>query len=425
MPAREPFANRSSLRTLARAWPTHHTQSAVLHFGLATLASALAVVALAGLTRGRFFAMFAAVLLCIQGLAAVALFDFFEPLWPLYAYLQGAVHLHFVSLSRARMRPLWWRALVSVPGLFFAAGSMLAVPWAIAAAIGVPPYFAWAPFVLAAFGVVQSLWTREEEVDVTLDGEVIEVDGARRHPKGQPGANRPLHIVQITDPHLGPLMSVARLKRICERAVARDPDLVLLTGDFLTMESQSDPSLLERSLAPLAALEGKVFACFGNHDHEAPHLVRAALATAGVRLLVDEEVEIDTPAGKVQVLGADFVFRNRREHLRALCERHPRKQGHLRVVLLHDPGAFRHLPEGHGDIVFSGHTHGGQLGLLSFGAAWTFLSVFTSIPDHGFWARGINRLYVHRGTGVYGFPLRVGVPGEESLVRVHIARELP
>jgi predicted MPP superfamily phosphohydrolase len=44
-----------------------------------------------------------------------------------------------------------------------------------------------------------------------------------------------------------------------------------------------------------------------------------------------------------------------------------------------------------------------------------------ALPDHGLWARGRDRLYVHRGTGHYGFPLRLGVPSEESLLRVHRA----
>ncbi len=105
--------------------------------------------------------------------------------------------------------------------------------------------------------------------------------------------------------------------------------------------------------------------------------------------------------------------------MRAVCERYPREPGHLRIVLLHDPGAFRHVPDGEADLVLSGHTHGGQLGLLVLGLPHTFVSAFTQIPDHGLWALGKNRLYVHRGTGHYGFPLRVGVPGEESLIRIH------
>jgi predicted MPP superfamily phosphohydrolase len=272
-------------------------------------------------------------------------------------------------------------------------------------------------------GVVQSLRSTEEQVQLLVaDGEVV--PELKRHSvlaaRPLAGAEaRPLSIIQITDPHLGPFMSVARLRGICERAVERSPDLVLLTGDFLTMESQNDPELLGSALAPLKALEGHCFACFGNHDHEAPDTVRSALERAGITLLVDEARELETPAGPVQILGMDFVWRERKEHLARVSAAHPRKPGYLRVILLHDPGAFRHLPEGEADLALSGHTHGGQVGLVSLGFNWTMMRVFVNAPDHGFWARGSDRLYVHRGTGHYGFPLRLGVPAEESMLFVH------
>jgi hypothetical protein len=245
------------------------------------------------------------------------------------------------------------------------------------------------------------------------------VDGLRRHRAGNERDGRPLRIVQITDPHLGPFMSVARLRRIVERAVAKKPDLVVLTGDFLTMESQADPRLLGDALAPLRALPGRAFACLGNHDHEAPETVRRALDSAGVRLLVDEATEVDTDAGRVQLVGMDFHWRDRKELMKSVCERFPRAAGALRIVLLHDPGAFKHLADGEADLVLSGHTHGGQVGLLSLGLHWTMLRVLMNAPDHGLWAHGTNRLYVHRGTGHYGFPLRLGVPAEHSVLRVH------
>jgi predicted MPP superfamily phosphohydrolase len=201
--------------------------------------------------------------------------------------------------------------------------------------------------------------------------------------------------------------------------VRREPDLVLLTGDFLTMESQADPRLLATALEPLRALRGQAFACFGNHDHEAPDTVRHALAHAGVTLLMDESSVVQTKAGAVQILGADFAFREREARLTRLCAAHPRLPRTLRLLLLHDPGAFQHVPEGEADLVLSGHTHGGQLGLVSLGLPWTMLRLFVNAPDHGLWARGPDRLYVHRGTGHYGFPLRIGVPAENSLLRVH------
>ena len=79
------------------------------------------------------------------------------------------------------------------------------------------------------------------------------------------------------------------------------------------------------------------------------------------------------------------------------------------------------MAPGEVDLTLSGHTHGGQLGLVSLGLPWTVMSR-TRWPDHGLFARGAGRLYVHRGTGFYGFPLRIGVPGEHSILEVFRAK---
>ena len=148
--------------------------------------------------------------------------------------------------------------------------------------------------------------------------------------------------------------------------------------------------------------------------------MRQALRENGVQLLVDAAAEVITASGPVQIVGMDFTWGNRAEHLARTTDAFPRKPDTLRIVLLHDPGAFRHLPPGSADLVLSGHTHGGQVGLVSLGLPWTMLRLFgLRIPDHGYWARGTDRMYVHRGTGHYGFPLRLGVPAEEGVLRVH------
>jgi predicted MPP superfamily phosphohydrolase len=390
-------------------------------FTWASLAGAALVALAAAVFRGVAFAVFASILLAIHTSISVAIAPSAGPLFPLYAYLQAAVYVHFAMLARARMRPLAYRALVSVPASWFVAGTFLAFPWAIARGFGFDLPGVFVPYALALLGLLQSLRHQPEEIDIVLGPE--DVPDLRRHPHGEARVERPLRIVQITDPHLGPFMSEQRLRGICARAVAKDPDLVLLTGDFLTMESHGEPAMLARALAPLASLPGRVFACHGNHDHEAPETVATALAMIGAKLLVDDAAEVETPAGRVQIVGMDFHFRARRARMAAVCARHPRKDGLLRVVLLHDPGAFKHLESGEADLVLSGHTHGGQLGLLSLGLPHTIVSALGAMPDHGLWAHGKGRLYVHRGTGHYGFPLRIGVPAEESLLRVHVARE--
>lgn len=390
-------------------------------FVIASL-SAWAFVALVALrVRGRTYGMFVGILLAVYTLCAIALVPALPALSrPAVTYAHAAVYVHFALLSKPRLRGGAYRALVSLPASYVLAGAVLGLPWAVAIAIGRPLPAPYAPFVVAALGFVQSIRGREETIDLALDGSTRGPRPARTSP-GEARDARPLTFVQLTDTHIGPFMSVARLRRIAARAVARHPDFVFLTGDFLTMESSSDPTHLAEAFAPLAEMPpGRVIACRGNHDHEYPEVVVEALERVGARLLVDDAVEVDTPHGPVHVLGADYKFpgQGRAAHLRALCERFPRRPGTLRVLLLHDPGAFEHLPEGEADLVLSGHVHGGQIGLVSLGLRATIPWLF-GFPDHGFWARGRDRMYVHRGTGHYGFPLRVGVPSEESLVRVH------
>jgi predicted MPP superfamily phosphohydrolase len=390
-------------------------------FPLLTL-FAFAVVVLSALARrGRTFAMFVSVLGGIYSLLAWAMVPRAGLVVWVFTAFHIAVYANFITLSRPRMRSLPFRLLLSWPSAFMVGGTLLSLPWAIAIALRFHPWMPWLPYALAAFGMFQSLSTRREDVDLVISGPT----GPRApmllpHPRGTHRQALPLTIVQITDPHLGPFMSVARLRAIAARAVEAQPDLVFLTGDFLTMESQHDPDLLLEALRPLQALRGRVFACLGNHDHEARAMVERALRENGVQLLVDASTEIETHAGLVQIVGMNFVWRDRQAHLARVSAAHPRTGAALRIVLLHDPGAFRHLPEGTGDLVLSGHTHGGQVGLVSLGLSFTMLRLFgIRIPDHGFWARGTDRMYVHKGTGHYGFPLRLGVPAEESLIRVH------
>jgi len=389
-------------------------------FTLASWVAYLGVVLVTWRERGRRFAVFMGIMAGWLTLTAVATQ---RPLWQFAGYgreyLMAAMFAHFLLLAWPKLQPLPVRLFVNYPASFFAAGTMLAWPAAIAIGCGASPYWLLVPYALSLLGLLQSLYTPETTRDVVLDGS--DAGALRRYPLGKAGAAPVLSIVQITDPHLGTFMTIERLRRICQRAVERNPDLICLTGDFLTIESNHTQDALTRALSPLAAAKGKVFACFGNHDHEAPHAVRRGLLSNGVRLLEDEACEVDTPVGRVQILGFDFHFRNRDERMRQTCARHPKPEGALRIVLLHDPGAFKRLPQGEGDLVLSGHTHGGHVGLLTFGLPWTAVSAFTNIPDHGLWARGTDRLYVHRGTGHYGFPVRIGVSAEQSLLRVQRA----
>lgn len=385
----------------------------------------LVVIAAGGLFRSRAYALFRGVTLGLHTLIAVPLLPYAGALLPLALYLHALVYVDSLLLIRPTLRPHWFRLLVSWPAQFTAASTLLAFPWAIFVALGFHPWGVSLPFLIGLIGMVQSLTSRVETKDIVIGrvGGLAQVERVtNEHIPSATGA-RPLRVAQITDPHLGPFMSVTRLKKICQRVVDEDPDLVFLTGDFLTMESQGDERWLSEALSPLSALKGRVFACMGNHDHEAPRVVFSALASIGAELLIDRAALCTTAAGPVQIVGFDFHFRDRQNQLSRVDADNPRPDGALRLALLHDPGAFKHLAPSAFDLVLSGHTHGGQIGLLSIGLMWTIVGAVAKLPDHGLWGHGSSRLYVHRGTGHYGFPLRLGVPAEESILHLHIARD--
>lgn len=409
------------------------------------LATGIGIPLYAWRERGRTYAIFSAVMLALSVPGAVALewrlADWVPaPYAPwvsgAFAALMLATGIQLAHLVHARLRGGPYRLLVSIPGQAFVALGFLSGLWLLAllplraglAGLGwdgAQAALRWldlAPLALCLGSVGTSLRLSPEVVRVHL-GEAgpselrrLPVERHRRR-AARPLAEPALRIVQIADPHLGPWQSVRQLQRTLEGLLAQRPDLVLLTGDFLTMEGRGSPGALARAFEPLRALEGRCFSILGNHDHEAPDEVRHALESNRIDLLVDEERLVETPVGALQLVGADYRGRERREHIRALLERFPRRADHLRMLLLHDPRTFHHVPPGDVDLTLSGHTHGGQVGLVSAGLDWTVLSR-SRWPDHGLFGHGRGRLYVHRGTGFYGFPLRIGVPGEASVLEV-------
>ena len=451
-------------------------------FAVSTLSAAAVLIVVSAHRRHAVFAVFLGVVLGIHLAAGIAVharlvaWAATEAAWVLPAveltYAWGAascIGMSAAMVGAPRLRGNVWRVLVVAPGAAWSAGTLLAVPWLAVSGVAqlavAVPTLGWVTYGLALTGLWTSWVPRREVVRIELEstagrprptgasfegadaatvrgaGEVPPASGtvvrrtrvARTRVSVLPSAVVPgvLRIVQITDPHLGAFRSEASFRKLCERVVAADPDLVLLTGDYFTMEGAGSPDALGRALAPLRALEGRTFACLGNHDHESPAAVIRGLAEAGVELLVDRAALVDTRCGPVQIVGLDHRWTRARPpqalapgpqegpsgHAAVLAAC-PRPAGVPRIVLLHDPSAFKHLPEGEADLVLSGHTHGGHVGLVSLGLDWTVIGGLSGMPDHGAWARGPDRLYVHRASGHYGFPLRLGVPMEESVLEV-------
>eukprot|EP01065_Artemidia_motanka_P007093 TRINITY_DN13489_c0_g1_i1.p1 TRINITY_DN13489_c0_g1~~TRINITY_DN13489_c0_g1_i1.p1 ORF type:complete len:440 (+),score=83.47 TRINITY_DN13489_c0_g1_i1:85-1404(+) len=373
-----------------------------------------------------------------------------ERAYPAYCAMTAAFYVYMYRLMFCKGPPgFLTRAVVSTPAVIIFSASLFGLPMI--------PFLGWVPPVvhntllltLAVVGVVQSsVCTRPgENVHVCLGKQHSEKP--QRIPSSDPPQSprsAPFTVFQLTDVHLGSFMPVSRLRRICERALERKPDIVVLTGDYLTREigtvltggsSENVAEMIRDGLQPLRdAMPGRVFAGIGNHDYEDLAGVMDGFTRAGIPLLADglpgmkESAVASLPCGRqVQVIGSRFVFRGSTEsQLTSLLERNPRPAGCCAsLLLLHNPSHFVCLPrDNHVDLSLSGHYHGGQVGLLSLGINVTMLSMVSKLskkllPDNGLWARGSDLCYSHRGTGLYGFPVRVGVPSEESMLHVYPA----
>jgi len=199
---------------------------------------------------------------------------------------------------------------------------------------------------------------------------------------------------------------------------AARPDLVLHTGDFLTHRSGNFDTPLYEALARIKAPH-RQWACLGNHDFDAPERLVRRLSGTGVTTLRNTLVTLMVEGHPLEVGGIDFLFGQfwvDGERYAQIARSWGPRGPVPRLLLNHDPRAFAVLPRGCADLVLSGHTHGGQVGVqLGRDRAITVVGLL-GIPDQGIFRRGDMCLFVTRCVGFYGYPMRLGIPPEISLL---------
>jgi predicted MPP superfamily phosphohydrolase len=259
------------------------------------------------------------------------------------------------------------------------------------------------PFAVSLSGVKVSYDFQVEEYEVPLPHWPVALDGLR--------------VAHLSDIHVGGAMDRERLRRVAELTNASRPDLVLHTGDFLTHRLGNFDEPLYEALARITAPYGQ-WACLGNHDYDDPDRLARRLREAGVEVLRNRLVKIDVVGELLEIGGLDFVFwgLDRQGKYSSLMRPWGERGAAPRIVLNHDPRAFQSLPHGCADLVLSGHTHGGHVGVqLAKGRALTVVGL-AGVPDQGVFRRGDMRMFVTRCVGFYGYPMRVGIPPEIAVL---------
>ncbi|MDQ3918144.1 MAG: metallophosphoesterase, partial [Acidobacteriota bacterium] len=235
----------------------------------------------------------------------------------------------------------------------------------------------------------------------------------RRLPRDLDG----LRVVQLSDIHNGPFTAPGQIERAVEVANSLEPDVVALTGDYVSHEREY--------AAPCAELMGRlrarcgVFAILGNHDHWTDAaLITDLFRAEGIRVLVNEGIRFehpDRPGAALWLAGVDDTMVGLEDLPLALAGS---REDELKLLLAHNPMILRRAARAGVDLILSGHTHGGQV-------TWRSESSPSGRPRRrllrGLGRQGATQIYVSRGLGTVVLPVRYGCLPEVSLLELRSA----
>jgi len=224
-----------------------------------------------------------------------------------------------------------------------------------------------------------------------------------------PRALSGLRIAQLSDMHVGPLLGESYVRRTVAETLRTKPDLIVITGDLVDGSVDG----LRRSIDPLFGLRARygVYFVTGNHEYYsgAKDWIEY-LSARGIRVLQNERISIGDRGASFDLLGIPdhsargFEAPHAPDFARAWAGRDPERES---ILLAHQPRQI-HVTRDHDlGLQLSGHTHGGQL--WPFGA----LVMLAQPYLHGLHTHsGRTQIYVSRGVGTWGPPMRVGNPAE-------------
>ncbi|MFL5753882.1 MAG: metallophosphoesterase [Bacteroidia bacterium] len=248
-----------------------------------------------------------------------------------------------------------------------------------------------------------------------------------------PASFHGLKIVQVSDIHTGSFTDNSHLEKAFSIVMDQKPDIIFFTGDLVNNRTDETVGFTE-TYKKLKAPMG-VYSVFGNHDYgdyvqwESPEAKKANLealkkvhADAGWKLMMNEHVALERNGEKIALLGIEnwggnlhFPKYGKMKEAHAGTEQYP-----FKILLSHDPShwAKQVRPEYKDvDLTLSGHTHGMQFGIEIPGFKWSPVKYL--YPQWaGLYKEEDQYLYVNRGLGFLGYPGRVGIWPEITVIEL-------
>ncbi len=231
---------------------------------------------------------------------------------------------------------------------------------------------------------------------------------------GLPQALVGFTIAQISDLHVGPTIKRAFVEKVVRRVNRLEADMVAITGDLV----DGSVDELARHTEPLGNLSSRhgTYVVTGNHEYySGAHAWIRELRRLGARVLLNEHVAIEHEGATIAIAGvtdwsAHHFDPSHRSDPHGAARGAP--AGATKVLLAHQPRSAHHAASAGFDLQLSGHTHGGQF--------WPW-NLFVRLQQP--FTAGLERvgemwLYISRGTGYWGPPMRFGIPSEITLIRL-------
>ncbi|MEI9943102.1 MAG: metallophosphoesterase [Chitinophagaceae bacterium] len=248
-----------------------------------------------------------------------------------------------------------------------------------------------------------------------------------------PAAFKRLKIIHISDIHSGSLTDKKAVMKGVEKILKQKADIILFTGDLVNNKADEMEDFMDvfgKLEAPLG-----VYSTFGNHDYgdyvtwgnkdeKTENLQRLAKVhkDLGWRLLMDEHIVLERNGEQIALLGVQNISGRRGFHSYGdMKKAHAGSEAHpFKILMSHDPSHWdAEVVKEYKDVdlMLSGHTHGMQFGVELPGFKWSPVQYIYK-QWAGLYEQGAQKLYVNRGYGFIGYPGRVGILPEITLLEL-------
>ena len=251
-------------------------------------------------------------------------------------------------------------------------------------------------------------------------------------------------VVQLSDLHVGPYIRTRELRRLVSVTNELRPDIVVITGDILDRSLDSLPDTVE-GLAGLQAPLG-VFAVLGNHDissdrfsfsdeHRGGIHIAKGIESIGIRTLRNEVIHLGSGQDRLALMGLDWprytrggnFYNYQQTRTQRILSQMAEEAGPEtpRVLLAHHPDTFTDVHTHGIGLTLAGHTHGGgQVILGNWSGAPIGIGRLRFKYLSGLYQEQGHSLYVNRGIGYLGIPIRINCPPEISRFKLVSPREV-